>query len=173
MNLAQRCAQIRLILTDVDGVLTDGGVIMDDHGVHTLRFHIRDGLGAKIWQRSGGKIGFVTGRKTEALARRAADLGVDVVRQGNADKLPLVEEICREFGFTAEQVAFLGDDLIDLKPIQFAGLGVAVADAVAEVRAAADYVTSVPGGRGALRELIELILQNSGRWEDVLARYTA
>ncbi|MCA9238317.1 MAG: HAD-IIIA family hydrolase [Planctomycetales bacterium] len=173
MNLAARCVPIQLILTDVDGVLTDGSVILDDRGVQTLRFHIRDGLGGKLWQRAGGRLGIVTGRKTDALSRRAADLEVDLMRQGVADKLPVVEEICRELGLAAEQVAYLGDDLPDVQPIRFAGLGVAVADAVSEVRAAADYVTSVPGGGGALRELIELILQNTNRWEETIAHYTA
>lgn len=173
MNLAARCAQIRLILTDVDGVLTDGGVIVDDTGTQTLQFNIRDGLGVKLWQRAGGLAGIVTGRQIEAVVRRASDLGIDLLRQGVADKLPVVEGIADELGLAAEQIAFLGDDLPDLSVIGYAGLGVAVADAAAEVRAAADYVTSVSGGRGALRELVELVLRNSNRWEGVLADYLA
>ena len=172
MNLAARCASIRLILTDVDGVLTDGGVIVDDQGVHALRFNIRDGLGVRLWQRAGGRVGIVTGRITDVVARRAADLDIDPLRQGIADKLPVVKEICQELGLAAEQGAYLGDDLPDVLPIRFAGLGIAVADAAAEAIAAADYVTSVPGGRGALRETVELILRNTDRWETTIARFT-
>jgi YrbI family 3-deoxy-D-manno-octulosonate 8-phosphate phosphatase len=173
MKLSHRCAAIRLLLTDVDGVLTDGGVILDNQGVESKCFNIRDGLAVRLWQQAGGATGLVTGRSSRIVELRARELDMSVVRQGVQDKLPEVEEIARSLGLKAEQIAYVGDDLPDLPSIRYAGLGIAVADAPEEVRAAADYVTSVPGGGGAVREVVELILKNTGRWEEVIAKYVA
>lgn len=173
MKLSHRCAAIRLLLTDVDGVLTDGGVIFDNQGVESKCFNIRDGLAVRLWQQSGGAAGLVTGRSSRIVELRAAELDMAVVRQGVKDKLAEVEEIAASMGLKPEQIAYVGDDLPDLPTIRYAGLGIAVADAPEEVRAAADYVTSVPGGAGAVREVVELILKNSGRWEEVIQKYIA
>jgi 3-deoxy-D-manno-octulosonate 8-phosphate phosphatase (KDO 8-P phosphatase) len=171
MKLAQRCSAIRLLLTDVDGVLTDGGVILDNQGIESKCFNIRDGLAVRLWQHAGGQAGLVTGRSSQVVKLRAAELDMEVVRQGVKEKLPEVQAIAAAMKLTAEEIAYIGDDLPDLPTIRWSGLGIAVADAPEEVREAADYVTSVPGGGGAVREVVELILKNTGRWENVIRRY--
>ena len=171
MKLADLCKPIRLILSDVDGVLTDGGIVFDNQGIETKQFHIRDGLGIKLWQRAGGQFGLVTGRSSHVVQVRASELGIDLVRQGFEDKLPAVLELLAERNQPPEEVCYIGDDLPDLAVIQRVGLGVAVADACKEVRDVADYVTEAAGGRGAVRELVELILKTQGAWDDVVAKY--
>jgi YrbI family 3-deoxy-D-manno-octulosonate 8-phosphate phosphatase len=173
MKLAERCAAIRLLLTDVDGVLTDGGVWLDNQGVESKCFNIRDGLAVRLWQQAGGRSGIVTGRSSQIVKLRAAELDMEIVRQGVKDKLPEVQAIAGSLGLQAGEIAYVGDDLPDLPTIRYAGLGIAVADAPEEVRAAADYVTSVPGGRGAVREVVELLLKNTGKWETVIRKYVA
>jgi YrbI family 3-deoxy-D-manno-octulosonate 8-phosphate phosphatase len=173
LKLAERCAAIRLLLTDVDGVLTDGGVLLDNQGVESKCFNIRDGLAVRLWQHAGGHAGIVTGRSSHVVKLRAAELDLEVVRQGVKDKLAEVEAIAASLGLQPEQLAYVGDDLPDVPAIRYAGLGIAVADAPEEVRNAADYVTSVAGGRGAVREVVELLLKNTGRWESVIEIYMA
>lgn len=171
MNLEERCQPIRLLLSDVDGVMTDGGVVFDNQGIETKVFNIRDGLGIRLWQRAGHRFGIVTGRSSGIVQRRAAELDIELVRQGVADKLPVVREISELFSLSPEQVAYIGDDLPDLPAINNAGLGIAVADACEELREAADLVTTIPGGRGAVREAIETILKHQGHWTDILKTY--
>jgi YrbI family 3-deoxy-D-manno-octulosonate 8-phosphate phosphatase len=171
MSLAEACRRIELILSDVDGVMTDGRIRLADDGRQLMVFHIRDGMGIRLWREAGGRFGILTARNLEAVRRRAADLSLDVVRQGIDDKLPAVDEIAAELNVTREQICYIGDDLLDWKCIEAVGLGIAVADAVEEVRRAARYTTSVRGGDGAIREVVELILKNTGRWDDVLRRY--
>jgi len=171
MSLTEVCSKIELILSDVDGVMTDGGIQILDDGQQLVKFHIRDGMGVRLWRETGRRFGIVTGRKVESIRRRAADLWLDIVRLGIDDKLPEVDALAAEFGLTRGQVCYIGDDLLDLAVIQSVGMGVAVADAVEDVRRAATYVTSVRGGQGAVREVVELILKNTGRWDDVLKRY--
>lgn len=171
MKLNQRCQKIQLVLSDVDGVLTDGGVIFDNQGIETKQFHIRDGLGIKLWQRAGYRFGIVTARNSHIVKVRAAELGIEVVRQGSSDKLATVREVVEQLKLTIDQVCFIGDDLTDLSAIHAVGLGVAVSDAVQEIRAAADFVTKVGGGRGAVRETIELILKSQDRWLDLIQKY--
>lgn len=171
MSLTSVCSQIELILSDVDGVMTDGGIYIIDDGQQIMKFHIRDGMGVRLWREAGKRFGIVTGRKLESIRRRAADLWLDIVRLGIDDKLPAVDALAAEFGITREQVCYIGDDLLDLATIRAVGMGVAVSDAVEDVRAAAKYVTSVRGGQGAVREVVELILKNTGRWDDVMQRY--
>jgi 3-deoxy-D-manno-octulosonate 8-phosphate phosphatase (KDO 8-P phosphatase) len=171
MSLTDACEKIELILSDVDGVMTDGGIHLLDDGQQMMKFHIRDGMGVRLWREAGKRFGIVTGRNLESIRRRAADLWLDIVRLGIDDKLPAVDALATEFGLSREQVCYVGDDLLDLATIRSVGLGVAVADAVEDVRRASKYVTSVPGGAGAVREVVELILKNTDRWNDVLARY--
>lgn len=171
MSLAETCSKIELILSDVDGVMSDGGIHILDDGQQIMKFHIRDGMGVRLWRETGRRFGIVTGRKLESIRRRAADLWLDIVRLGVDDKLPEVDALAAELGLTREQVCYIGDDLLDLATIKAVGMGVAVADAVEDVRHAATYVTSVRGGQGAVREVVELILKNTGRWDDVLTRY--
>ncbi len=168
-----RFQSIELILSDVDGVLTDGGIIIDNQGIETKRFHVRDGLGIGLWRRAGGKFALVTARSSHVVKLRAAEMGVEIVRQGADDKLLATEQIVQELQLEPEQVCYIGDDLPDLAAVRYAGLGVAVADACEEVRQAADFVTSARGGQGAVRETIEMILKAQRRWEDLIQKYTA
>ncbi len=170
-KLAEKCAAIRLVLSDVDGVLTDGRLIFDNQGVESKQFHIRDGQGIRLWQQSGGQFGIVTGRSSQVVKLRAAELDIAILRQGIDNKLEVVRSICSEADHTLEQVCYLGDDLPDLAVIDHVGLGVAVADAAEEVRSAADYTTSVRGGCGAVREVIELLLKNTDRWDSAVRKY--
>jgi len=171
MSLVDTFPKIELILSDVDGVMTDGRIRLADDGQQTMVFHIRDGLGVRLWREAGKRFGIVSGRKLEAVERRAADLWLDIVRLGIDDKLPVVDEIAGQLGLSRDAVCYIGDDLLDLASIRAVGLGVAVADAVEDVRRAAKYTTSVRGGDGAVREVVELILKNTGRWDETVARY--
>jgi YrbI family 3-deoxy-D-manno-octulosonate 8-phosphate phosphatase len=171
MKLEARCNQIELILSDVDGVLTDGGVIFDNQGIEIKRFHVRDGLGIKLWQRAGFSFGVVTARNSHIVKLRAAELGVDIVRQGFEEKLPIVKDIVQKRGLSFESVCYIGDDLTDLPVLKSVGLAVGVADAVAEVRSAAHYTTKASGGGGAVRETIEMVLKAKKRWDDLIRKY--
>jgi 3-deoxy-D-manno-octulosonate 8-phosphate phosphatase (KDO 8-P phosphatase) len=169
-DLAARAAKIELLLLDVDGVLTDGSILYADDGTELKRFHVRDGSGLKLWHAAGKRSAIVSGRKTQAVERRARELGVAPVYQGCADKLPAFGVLLTETGLRAEQVCAIGDDWPDLPVLKRAGLAVAVADACGEVRAAADYVTARPGGRGAVRDAVEWLLKLQGLWHDTLGR---
>jgi 3-deoxy-D-manno-octulosonate 8-phosphate phosphatase (KDO 8-P phosphatase) len=173
MDLTSRCRPIELLLSDVDGVLTDGGVIFNNEGIEIKRFHIRDGLGVKLWQRAGHHFGLVTGRASHIVQLRAVELGVDLVRQGIEDKLTAVKQIVAERRLKPEQVCFVGDDLPDLPVLRYAGFAVAVGDGSEDVRQGAHYVTKAHGGHGALREVIELVLKSQNRWNDALRKYGA
>lgn len=172
MKIEDRCRRIELLLSDVDGVLTDGGIIFNNQGVETKQFHIRDGLGIKLWQKAGFAFGVLSARTSHIVKVRAAELGVDLVRQGFENKLFIGKKIIAELGLTPEQVCHIGDDLTDLSLLRYVGLSVAVADAAEEVRAAANHVTAVPGGRGAVREVVEMLLKAKNRWEDLIRNYT-
>lgn len=171
MKLDARCRRIKMILSDVDGVLTDGGVIFDNQGIETKRFHIRDGLGIKLWMRAGFEFGILTARTSHIVKVRTNELGVSLVRQGFEEKLPIAREIMKTHGLEPENVCFIGDDLTDIPVIKSVGMGVAVADAADEVAAASDYQTKRAGGQGAVRETVELILKAKQRWADVIQRY--
>ncbi|MEN0109418.1 MAG: HAD hydrolase family protein [Planctomycetota bacterium] len=158
---------VELLLTDVDGVLTDGSLTFDSAGVETKTFNVRDGLGVRLWQRAGGKLGIVTGRASTVVERRADELDIAIVCQAVGDKGRVVRDLAEEHGVPLERIAFLGDDLPDLPAMRAVGLGVAVADAAHELLAEADHVTAARGGRGALRELVERLLRASGRWDAV------
>ena len=169
-TLAERCAPIELLIVDVDGVLTDGAIIYGDNGVDIKAFHVRDGSGFKIWQRAGKRAAVITGRTSSVVDVRAAELGISPVVQGAADKLPAYGAILTETGFEPGQVCYVGDDVPDLSILTRCGLAVAVADACSEARAAAQYVTRTPGGRGAVREVVELILRCQGKWQPLVDR---
>ncbi|MEX2113261.1 MAG: HAD hydrolase family protein [Pirellulales bacterium] len=173
MKIEQRCEPIELILADVDGVLTGGQIVYDNEGIETKQFHIRDGLGIKIWQRAGYRFGLITGRSSHIVKIRAAELGVELVRQTAEDKLPFAQEILHNLGLQPQQACYIGDDLPDLPVMRTVGLAVAVADACPEMREAAHYVTHLRGGEGAVRETIEMILKAQRRWDDLIQRYTS
>ena len=163
--------KIKLILSDVDGVLTDGGISFDNNGVESKQFHIKDGLGIKMWQRAGFRFGILTARTSHIVKVRSAELGIDIVRQGFESKLPTAETLAQSMNLSLEEVCYIGADLTDLPVIRAVGLGVAVADAVSELLSAADLVTQKAGGKGAVRELIEQILRSTGRWDDLVQQY--
>ncbi len=162
---------VELLVLDVDGVLTDGRVIVHSDGSESKHFHTLDGHGIRMWQRAGLRVALLSGRYSAAVERRAAELGIAHVLQDCHFKRPAIDGLLAETGLTLAQVAYVGDDLPDMPVIRDVGFGVAVAGAVEEVKACADYVTTRPGGRGAVREVIELILKESGRWDDLLKRY--
>ena len=171
-TLAKR---IRLVGLDVDGVMTDGGIyvgLVADHAVEFKRFHIQDGLGVKMLQWAGIPVVLVSGRRSDATTLRAKELGIeDVVQDDGAKKLPAFEEILARRGVRWEACAFVGDDLADLPLLRRVGLPVAVANAVAEVKAAAALVTATPGGQGAVREVAEAILKARGDWPRLVTEY--
>jgi len=171
MKLDARCQQIEMIISDVDGVLTDGGVIFDNQGIETKQFHIRDGLGIKLWMRAGFQFAILTARTSHIVKVRASELGIGLVRQGFEEKLSVARELIQDPGLQMEQVCFIGDDLTDIAVMKSVGLGIAVADAAEEVRDAADHITTLGGGQGAVREAIEMILKSKKRWADVIQRY--
>ncbi len=173
MKLEQRCQEIELVLADVDGVLTAGHIAFNNQGIETKQFHIRDGLGIKLWQRAGYRFGLITGRSSHIVKIRAGELGIEIVRQTAEDKLPVALEILQQLGLQPNQVCYIGDDLPDLPVIRAVGLGVAVADACAEVRQAAHHITQLRGGEGAVRETIEVILKAQRRWNDLIQKYTS
>lgn len=173
-NTAQRqidLSRIRLLVLDVDGVLTDGTVFVHADGSESKCFNVQDGHGIKMWQRAGGQVALLSGRKTPATQIRAEQLGIETVMQGCKKKLPAFEELLQTFGLTAGETACVGDDLLDIPLVRRAGLGVAVANAVGELKRVADLVTRAPGGHGAVREVIEYILKRSGRWPALMERY--
>jgi 3-deoxy-D-manno-octulosonate 8-phosphate phosphatase (KDO 8-P phosphatase) len=172
-DIDSRLARVQLLLLDVDGVLTEGGVTWSNEGIEQKTFNIRDGLGLRLWQRAGCRAGIVTGRSSRVVQLRAEELGIGIVRQGIEDKLEAAGAIVAECGLSWEQTAFIGDDLPDLPVVMRCGLGVAVADACPELIAAAALVTSLPGGRGAVREVIERMLKSRGGWESIVGRYAS
>ncbi len=166
-----KAAAVRLFLVDVDGVLTDGGILIDAAGVEAKRFHVRDGHGIKLLKRAGIEVAIVTGRTSEVVRIRAAELGVSRVRQGVFDKVAAWREILAETGCSAEQTAYVGDDVVDIPLLRRVGFAATVADAEEYVRAEADFVSSRRGGHGAVREIIDFVLKCSGAWDTVCARY--
>jgi len=172
MKLDQRMQAIKLILSDVDGVLTDGSITYNNQGIETKTFHVRDGLGIRLWQRAGHRFGIITARSSHIVKLRASELGVEIVRQGSADKLTVATQIVSELGLDISEVCYVGDDLTDISLLNQVGLAASVADGVAEVRNLAHLVTKAAGGKAAIRELIETILKSQKRWNEVFHSYT-
>lgn len=171
MTNEERAARIRLLLFDVDGVLTDGVVIMHADGTESKGFHIRDGA-AIVWaQRAGIPVGLLSSRASGATSQRAAQLAIRLVVQGVACKLAAYEQILRDANLEDAAVAYMGDDLVDLPVLARTGLSAAPADAAPEVRAGAHWVSQSAGGRGAVREFIEMVLRAQHRWDDVVRRF--
>lgn len=156
--MQQTATQLKLLALDVDGVLTDGRIYYDSAGRELKAFNIRDGLGIKLLQRDGIDVAIITGRQSPMVTRRATELGISQVIQGREDKLSALESLCADNKVTLTECAYMGDDLPDLAAIRAAGLGLTVSDAAQSVRDAADWVASLPGGAGAVREACEMIL---------------
>ena len=170
-SIERRASHIKLLLMDCDGVLTDGRLWLTDDGDEQKSFNTHDGLGLSLLHRAGLKSGIITGRSSRAVARRAQELGVEFVCQGNPDKTAAFEQLLQQAGVDENEVAFVGDDLPDIPIMNRAELAVAVADAVEETRSVAHYVTRAKGGRGAVREVIEIILKSQRRWQDLVEDY--
>jgi 3-deoxy-D-manno-octulosonate 8-phosphate phosphatase (KDO 8-P phosphatase) len=171
MTVAERIADIRLLLFDVDGVLTDGVVLMHADGSEAKGFHIRDGA-AMVWaQRAGLTVGLLSARSSGATTHRAAQLAIRLVVQGAHSKLAAYERILRDTGLSDQAVAYMGDDLLDLPVLSRVGLSAAPADGAAEVIARVHWVSTARGGRGAVREFIEMVLRAQNRWDSVLREY--
>jgi 3-deoxy-D-manno-octulosonate 8-phosphate phosphatase (KDO 8-P phosphatase) len=164
MTLAERCRLISALILDVDGVLTDGGIIYAAGGREIKEFFVRDGWAIKTWQKLGLSLGILSGRDSVVTALRAKELGIALVEQGHSDKGPGFDRLLARMGVEALAVAYVGDDMPDVPVLRWCGLSVAPADACAAARGAAHYVTRSAGGRGAVREAIELILRSQGRW---------
>ena len=174
MNTAtwpKKLKDIQLLLLDVDGVLTDGSIIYNDADSETKVFNVKDGYGIKLVMSAGIKVGLVTGRTSKALYRRCRDLGIRCIYDGVQHKDQLLDKIVQETGVTAGNTAFMGDDLPDLPLMRRIGLSIAVADAHDRVRNYADWITTAPGGRGAVREVCDALLKAKGVWDKVMEHY--
>ena len=169
--LTARAAKIRLILFDVDGVLTDGKILLHADGSESKRFDIRDGSGIVWAQRAGLTVGFLSARVSAATTERAAQLGITIVHQRMGGKLDAYEQIAKDLGVVDDQIAYMGDDILDLPVLGRVGLSAATGDAVDDVRRRVHWVSAVRGGEGAARELIELILRAQGKWDGIVASF--
>ena len=167
----QQASGVQLLLLDVDGVLTDGGITFLSGGAEAKSFNTQDGLGINLLQESGVPVGIITARSSEAVERRARDLGLAHVYQGKLDKLTVFETILKETGLRPPQTAYMGDDWIDLPILNRVGFAAAPANAVAEVRQRVHYTTERSGGRGAVREVCDLILEARGQLGRTIARF--
>ena len=167
----RRAAAIKLLVLDVDGTLTDGGIVVDDCGRETKTFSVRDGFGIRCWLNAGHRAAVLSGRFSQVVAYRCRELGIAPVIQNEPHKGPAFLKLLQEAEVTADEVCMIGDDLPDLPLLLASGIGAAVADAEPEVRAQADWISSAAGGKGAVRQLIEELLVAQGRWLDVVARY--
>lgn len=162
---------VKLVILDVDGVLTDGGITLDSQGQELKRFNVYDGTGIKYLQRSGITIAIISGRYSEPTAIRAKQLDIGIVHQRSLDKLETFQEILHKTGVREEETAYMGDDLIDLPVLRRVGFPIAPANARPEVKQVATLVTKTPGGSGAVREAAEHILRAQGRWASLVERY--
>ncbi len=170
-RLLSKIRKVKLLILDVDGVMTDGRIIIDDAGLESKQFDVRDGHGLKLLMRCNIAVALLTGRRSQVVEHRAADLGITEVCQGVWNKAEAFSGILERCKLASEETAYVGDDVVDIPLLKRVGFSVAVADAVAEARKVADYVTKRPGGRGAVREVCEMILTAQGRWGEVAARY--
>ena len=170
-DLDLRAAKIRLLCTDIDGVLTTGALLYGKEPGHTKAFHVRDGAAIKWLQRSGIQVAFISGLASDATVNRARDLAVEDCFVGHLDKGPVLDQLCAKHGLALDQIAHLGDDLPDLPLLRRVGLACCPADAVDEVKAACHWVTPIAGGRGVLRLVAERILRAQGHWHTILSKY--
>ena len=170
-DVLQRASRVNLLLLDVDGVLTDGRIVYADYGDELKFFDVQDGAGLVFWSRAGLRSAIITARTSRLVKRRAKELRVNFLAQGALLKLPVYERLLKRFHVTDEQVCAIGDDLMELPILRRAGLAVAVPNAVEELKSISHYVTRRPAGRGAVREVVDLILKAKGLWDHVMQRY--
>jgi 3-deoxy-D-manno-octulosonate 8-phosphate phosphatase (KDO 8-P phosphatase) len=170
-SIVSAAKKIKLLAMDVDGVLTDGGIILDNEGNETKIFHVRDGHGIKMLQNAGVIVSFITGRSSKAVSRRAEELGVTDLFQGSNSKLTAYMQLLEKYGLTDSQVAYIGDDIIDIPILRKVGLPVVVADATGEARKHALMITKNRGGNGAVREVTDLLVRATGKWKELVNAY--
>jgi 3-deoxy-D-manno-octulosonate 8-phosphate phosphatase (KDO 8-P phosphatase) len=166
--LKQKIQQIKMILFDVDGVFCSGDISYLDNGAEIKTFDVQDGMGVTLARLAGLKTGIITGRNSEAIVRRAEELKIDVLKQGSFNKLVPYSEVKEEFGFDDKEICYIGDDLLDIPILNRVGFSVSVPNAREEVKAICDYVTVSKGGRGAVREIIDLILKRQGKFDQLV-----
>jgi 3-deoxy-D-manno-octulosonate 8-phosphate phosphatase (KDO 8-P phosphatase) len=171
-SLAASLRRVRLFLCDVDGILTNATVVMGG-GAEYKVFNVQDGLGLRLLQRCGIKVGWISARPSSATTQRAEDLKIDFLHQSAGSKVAAVESILRQAGATWEQVCYMGDDIVDLGVLKRAGVAVTVANAIPEAKALSNYITAAEGGRGAVREVAHLILHAQRQWERLVAEFSA
>jgi 3-deoxy-D-manno-octulosonate 8-phosphate phosphatase (KDO 8-P phosphatase) len=169
--ISEKLKNIKLLLLDVDGVLTDGSIIYNDNNEETKTFNVKDGFGIRLLMDAGIEVGIVTGRASKALIHRCNNLGLSLIFDGVVDKSAIFDKIMEETGLSEYEIAFIGDDLPDLPLLKKAGLSIAVSDAHEVVRSNVDLVTSAKGGNGAVREICEAILKAGGLWDEILKKY--
>lgn len=165
--IKEKAKKIKLLILDVDGVLTDGSIILDNNGNEFKKFHVRDGHGVKMLNKAGIKTAIITGRSSKVVERRADELGIADVHQGVFEKISVYEELLQKYKHKDENIAFMGDDIIDMELFKRAGLSAVPADADEEAKKWADFISTKGGGRGAVREFTDLILKYSGLWDKV------
>ena len=170
-DIKKRAAKIKLLLMDCDGVLTDGRITLLSDGDEQKSFHVRDGQGIVLLHKAGLQSGIISGRKSTLVERRAKELGIEFVKQGNSDKVKDFEEILAVAGVTFQETAFIGDDIADIPLMSRCGFSVAVADAVTDAKQKAHFITKLNGGFGAVREVTDLILQAQDKWEKLINKY--
>ncbi|MEI8354538.1 MAG: phenylphosphate carboxylase subunit delta [Deltaproteobacteria bacterium] len=171
--MLEQIAGIRMLLMDVDGVLTDGRIIFDSNGIESKFFNVKDGQGIKMVQRSGIEVGIISGRESQVVRNRAEELGISRVYLKVCDKLVPYREILADTGLLDRQIAYIGDDIIDIPILRRVGFAAAPADAVAEVHPFVHYVAKNGGGWGAVREVCDLLLKGQKKWEAITASYLA
>lgn len=171
IHAREKAKDIRLLILDVDGVLTDGRIVIDERGIESKFFNTKDGHGLRLLMRAHIQVILLSGRESEATRHRASELGISKVYQNVHNKMEAYQRILGENGLVDHQVAYVGDDLVDLPILRRAGFSAVVADSVDEIKPFADYISKRSGGKGAVREIIEFILKSQGKWEEVTARY--
>jgi len=170
-ELLKKIKAVRLLMMDVDGVLTDGRIIMNDRGIESKHFDVKDGHGLKMLMRYGIAVALITGRRSSVVDHRARDLGIHEVHQGVWNKVEVFEDILRKLHLPSAQTAYIGDDIVDIPLLRRVGFAVAVRDANEDTKKVAHYVTRKKGGRGAVREICEMILKAQNHWQDVAGKY--
>jgi len=170
-TLIEKIKRIKLLILDVDGVLTDGGIVYDDAGRETKVFYVKDGHGIKLLRAAGIDVAIITARTSKVVLHRAKELGIDTIYQKAMDKVEAFHEVIDKKGLLPDEVAYVGDDLVDLPILQRVGFSVAVSDSVEDIKDGVDWITTRPGGKGAVREVCELILKVQGKWEGVTEGY--
>ncbi len=172
MELKEKILPIKALIMDVDGVLTDGRIIFDSNGVESKQFDVRDGHGLKMLARSGVTLALLTGRRSPVVTKRAEELGIEIVYQRCYDKVKAYHQIRERLGLSDPEVAYIGDDVVDIPVLLKVGFAATVADADPDVVPVVDWQSSLPGGRGAVRELCHLIMQTQGSWDKAMAKYS-